>query len=62
MKVNQLRSVLDRFGRLHADLGHDDKAAALHGLAKVLKKHDKKTVSSLVKHHKKLQQKNRVTK
>ena len=55
MKVVQLRNVLNRFGGIYEGEGAADKAAALHDLAKALKAHDRKTVVTFVKQHKKRQ-------
>ena len=55
MKVVQLRAVLNRFGDIYDREGVADKADALRKLAKALKAHDKKTVGTFVKQHKKRQ-------
>ena len=49
MKIDQLRKVLVRFGKFHADHGAAEKGAVLHKLATELAAHDKKTVKTFVK-------------
>lgn len=55
MKVVQLRAVLTRFGGIYGDAGANEQAAVLKKLARALKAHDRKTVVSFVKQHKKRQ-------